>query len=139
MEVRPNFCNGRKISKTFNRLVDRIQAGQTESEAFGNTGIELIQAAEVSIDIFRKFILHNCSLALQLHGRCFVASTFYHEVTGSKANSRSPAFQKVLEKLLDLYLVNLVLKHLNEIIRVGHEHIFHITFYDYLLYIYFYR
>lgn len=54
MEVRPDSCNGRKISKTFNRLLDRMQAGQTESEAFGNTGIELIQASEVSFDIFSK-------------------------------------------------------------------------------------
>ncbi|XP_075166874.1 acyl-coenzyme A oxidase 1-like [Haematobia irritans] len=77
----------------------RLQAGQSQGEAANNTGVELVQAAE-------------------LYGRCFIANTFLDEVTGSTSKNRNSAMNKVLENILELYLVNLALINMSEIMRV---------------------
>ncbi|XP_013116938.2 probable peroxisomal acyl-coenzyme A oxidase 1 [Stomoxys calcitrans] len=88
-----------KISIAYENLTARRKAGQTEGEAANNTGIELTQAAE-------------------LHGICFVVSTFFEEVKGPNSEKRSPALNKVLEDLLELFLVSTALKYMHEILRV---------------------
>ncbi|XP_075167181.1 acyl-coenzyme A oxidase 1-like [Haematobia irritans] len=90
---------GNKARRAMENFTERIKAGQTLGEAFNNTGIELTQAAE-------------------LYGRCFIASTFFEEVTGPSSKSRHPHLNAVLKTLLELYLVNLVLGHMNEILRI---------------------
>ncbi|XP_005182178.1 probable peroxisomal acyl-coenzyme A oxidase 1 [Musca domestica] len=94
------IATAHKIRITFENLTARLKAGQTEAEAANNTGIEYTQAAE-------------------LHGTCFVAATFLEEVTGPNAKNRSPALNKVLENLLELFLVNTALKYMHEILRVA--------------------
>ncbi|XP_053963764.1 probable peroxisomal acyl-coenzyme A oxidase 1 [Anastrepha ludens] len=79
-------------------LTKRVAAGQTKEEAANNTGIELTQAAE-------------------LHGRQFVASVILQYVTGAESNQRSKALNLVLENILELYLVQTVLRHMNDILR----------------------
>lgn len=65
------------------------------------TGLELTKAAE-------------------LHGRVYVASNFYEEViNGPTKSERSPQFQKVLENLLELHLIQTFFRHLGDILRVS--------------------
>ncbi|XP_075166084.1 acyl-coenzyme A oxidase 1-like [Haematobia irritans] len=93
------MATANKIKITAENLMSRVQAGQTEAEAFNNTGIELTQAAE-------------------LHGICFVVATFIEEVVGAQSKSRSAALNKVLENLLELFLVSIALKYMHEILRI---------------------
>ncbi|XP_073845453.1 acyl-coenzyme A oxidase 1-like [Musca autumnalis] len=93
------FTSANKTRLAYENLSARLKAGQSPGEANNNTGIELCQAAE-------------------LHGVCFVTATFLGEVTGSKAQTRNPAFNKVLGNLLELFLLTNVMQHMNEILRV---------------------
>ena len=66
-----------------------------------NTGLELTKAAE-------------------LHGHAFVADTFYEEVVnGKNRRERSVEFQKVLENLLELHLLNTFFRHMGDVLRVS--------------------
>ncbi|XP_061392965.1 probable peroxisomal acyl-coenzyme A oxidase 1 [Musca vetustissima] len=77
----------------------RLKEGQSQPVAVNNTGLELTKAAE-------------------LHGRVYVASNFYEEVTnGTTKHERSPEFQKVLENLLELHLIQTFFRHLGDILR----------------------
>lgn len=63
----------------------------------------------------------------QLHGRAFVFHSFHTEITGPKSKKRSSALNRVLEQLLELYLVNVTLKNMGDILRVsslGIDHCF---------------
>ncbi|XP_075168301.1 acyl-coenzyme A oxidase 1-like [Haematobia irritans] len=93
------ICATNKIRLAFENLSARLKAGQTEGEAANNTGIELTQAAE-------------------LHGVCFVVSTFVEEVKGPNSRNRNPSLNKVLEDLLELFLISTALKYMHEILRV---------------------
>uniref|UniRef100_T1PGZ2 Acyl-CoA oxidase n=1 Tax=Musca domestica TaxID=7370 RepID=T1PGZ2_MUSDO len=77
----------------------RLKDGQSQPVAVNNTGLELTKAAE-------------------LHGRVYVASNFYEEViNGPTKSERSPQFQKVLENLLELHLIQTFFRHLGDILR----------------------
>lgn len=45
---------------------------------------------------------------------------FLAEVTGPKSKARSPTLNRVLENLLELYLVNVALNNMSDILRVVH-------------------
>lgn len=64
-------------------------------------------------------IFDNYSNIFQLHGRQFVCQTFLEQITGAKAQKRSPALNKILENVLELFLVQTVLNNLNDILRVS--------------------
>ncbi|TMW40742.1 hypothetical protein DOY81_014178 [Sarcophaga bullata] len=65
----------------FRHCNERLIQGQSQNMTVNNTGLELTKAAE-------------------LHGRAFVANSFYEEVVNGKNRSeRSVEFQKVLENL----------------------------------------
>ncbi|XP_073813980.1 acyl-coenzyme A oxidase 1-like [Musca autumnalis] len=77
----------------------RLKEGQSQPVAVNNTALELTKAAE-------------------LHGRVYVASNFYEEViNGPTKSERSPQFQKVLENLLELHLIQTFFRHLGDILR----------------------
>ncbi|XP_011193063.1 probable peroxisomal acyl-coenzyme A oxidase 1 [Zeugodacus cucurbitae] len=76
----------------------RLESGLSSPEAFNATGIELTQAAE-------------------LHGRAFVANTFFEEVTMQNSGKRSAALNNLLENLLEFYLVHTVQRHMADILR----------------------
>lgn len=85
----------------FKSYSDRLKAGQSQGVAVNNTALELSKAAE-------------------LHGRVYVASNFYEEVVNSPDKaSRSPQFQKVLENMLELHLIQTFFRHLGDILRVS--------------------
>lgn len=110
-----------KTRLAFENLTARLKAGQSQGEANNNTGIELSQAAEVGFLLQQregKLQLKNSLSLLQLHGVAFVTRTFLEEVTGAKALQRNKALNKVLENLLELFLLTNVLQYLNEILRV---------------------
>ncbi|XP_005182228.2 probable peroxisomal acyl-coenzyme A oxidase 1 isoform X1 [Musca domestica] len=88
-----------KTHQALKNIAARMEAGQTQGEAANNTGIELTQAAE-------------------LYGRSFIAANFLQEVTGINAKTRSPALNKVLENILELYLVKAALDNMNNIFRI---------------------
>ncbi|KAI8128650.1 putative peroxisomal acyl-coenzyme A oxidase 1 [Lucilia cuprina] len=92
------FTAANKTRIAFENLSQRLKAGQSEGEAANNTGIEYTQAAE-------------------LHGRSFVIASFLEEVIGPNAKLRNPALNKVLEELLELYLVHTSLRHMNDLLR----------------------
>ncbi|XP_075165722.1 acyl-coenzyme A oxidase 1-like [Haematobia irritans] len=80
----------------------RLKSGLSQSAAVSNTGLELTKAAE-------------------LHGRAYVASNFYEQViNGTNKHQRSPQFQRVLENLLELYLIQIFFRHLGDILRFVH-------------------
>uniref|UniRef100_T1PJP1 Acyl-CoA oxidase n=1 Tax=Musca domestica TaxID=7370 RepID=T1PJP1_MUSDO len=93
------FTAANKTRLAYENLTTRLKAGQSQGEANNNTGIELSQAAE-------------------LHGVAFVTRTFLEEVSGTKAQQRNKALNKVLENLLELFLLTNVLQYMNEILRV---------------------
>uniref|UniRef100_A0A0A1WQ23 Acyl-coenzyme A oxidase n=1 Tax=Zeugodacus cucurbitae TaxID=28588 RepID=A0A0A1WQ23_ZEUCU len=92
------FTATNKTRLAFEHLTKRVADGQTQEEAANNTGIELTQAAE-------------------LHGRQFVASVFLDQVIGAKSAERSKALNTVLQNILELYLVQTILRHMNDILR----------------------
>lgn len=53
----------------------------------------------------------------QLHGRQFVAATFLQQITGPKTAHLSKNAKSFLEALLELFLVQTALKHMNDILR----------------------
>ncbi|KAH8404171.1 hypothetical protein KR215_011154 [Drosophila sulfurigaster] len=92
------FAAAKKTQLAFNSLAKRVTNGVSEEVAANQTGIELTQAAE-------------------LHGRAFLFHSFLSEITGPKSKKRSSALNRVLEQLLELYLVNETLKNLSSILR----------------------
>uniref|UniRef100_W8C3Q5 Acyl-coenzyme A oxidase n=2 Tax=Ceratitis capitata TaxID=7213 RepID=W8C3Q5_CERCA len=92
------YAAANKVRLAFESMSQRLAQGQTEAEAANGTGIELTQAAE-------------------LHGRSFVAATFLAYVTGPTVSERSAALNRVLERLLELYLVHTALRHLSDILQ----------------------
>ncbi|KAL7736955.1 hypothetical protein ACLKA6_008816 [Drosophila palustris] len=92
------FAAAKKTELAFQSLSKRIANGESEEEAANHTGIELTQAAEI-------------------HGRAFVFHSFLNEIVGPKSKTRSSALNRVLEQLLELYLVNVTLKNLSDILR----------------------
>ncbi|KAH8416236.1 hypothetical protein KR222_011745, partial [Zaprionus bogoriensis] len=92
------FAAAKKVQLAFKSLSTRVANGESEEEAANHTGIELTQAAE-------------------LHGRAFVFHSFHAEITGAKSKQRSSALNRVLEQLLELYLVNVTLKSMGDILR----------------------
>ncbi|KAH8299948.1 hypothetical protein KR044_007833, partial [Drosophila immigrans] len=92
------FAAAKKTQLAFNSLAKRLANGASDEVAANQTGIELTQAAE-------------------LHGRAFLFHSFVDEITGPKSKKRSSALNRVLEQLLELYLVNETLKHLSNILR----------------------
>ncbi|XP_030557915.1 probable peroxisomal acyl-coenzyme A oxidase 1 isoform X2 [Drosophila novamexicana] len=95
------FAAANKTRIAFNSLSKRLANGESEEVASNHTGIELAQAAE-------------------LHSRAFVLHSFLSEITGPKSKARSSALNRVLEQLLELYLVNITLKNMSNILRVVH-------------------
>ncbi|XP_030557910.1 probable peroxisomal acyl-coenzyme A oxidase 1 [Drosophila novamexicana] len=89
-------------------LCNRMDKGESEKVAASHTGIELTQAAE-------------------FHARAFVFHNFLTEVTGPKSKTRTSALNRVLEQLLELYLVNVTLKHMSDILRVASLTDVHLT------------
>ncbi|XP_067631927.1 acyl-coenzyme A oxidase 1 [Eurosta solidaginis] len=92
------FAAANKTRLAFENMSKRIAEGQTEEEAANNTGIELTQAAE-------------------LHGRQFVASVILEQIAGPKSKQRSKELNQVLYNILELYMVQTVLRHMNDIQR----------------------
>ncbi|XP_053963812.1 probable peroxisomal acyl-coenzyme A oxidase 1 [Anastrepha ludens] len=92
------YAAANKVRLAFENMSQRLKQGQTEGEAANHTGIELTKAAE-------------------LHGRSFVAATFLAHVTGPEAAEHSAAFNRVLQNLLELYLVHTALRHLSDILQ----------------------
>lgn len=78
----------------------RLSKGQTEAQAANNTGLEMTQAAE-------------------LHVRAFVALNFMQQIIGESRNQRSMSLNRLLENILELYLVYTVLRHLKDVLLVG--------------------
>ncbi|EDW91247.1 probable peroxisomal acyl-coenzyme A oxidase 1 [Drosophila yakuba] len=92
------YTAAHKTRIAFENLANRMASGQSQGAAANNTGIELTRAAE-------------------LHGRQFVCQTFLEQITGAKAQKRSPALNRILENVLELFLVQTVLNNLNDILR----------------------
>ncbi|EDW72388.1 uncharacterized protein Dwil_GK20899 [Drosophila willistoni] len=92
------YAAANKTRTAFKSLSKRLSVGQTEEEAANHTGIEFTQAAE-------------------LHGRAFVFGSFVAEVTGPNAKKRSASLNRILELLLELYLVNETLKQLGHLLQ----------------------
>ncbi|KAH8401927.1 hypothetical protein KR009_008720, partial [Drosophila setifemur] len=92
------YAAANKTRLAFKSLTNRLSRGETEENAANQTGIEFTQAAE-------------------LHGRAFVLSSFTTEVTGPKSKNQSPAFNRVLENLLELYLVKETLNQMANLLR----------------------
>ncbi|EDW02146.1 probable peroxisomal acyl-coenzyme A oxidase 1 [Drosophila grimshawi] len=93
------FAAANKTRLAFQSLSKRLDKGESEEVAASHTGIELTQAAE-------------------LHGRAFIFHCFITEITGPKSKTRSPSLNRVLEQLLELYLVNMTLNNMSDILRV---------------------
>ncbi|KAH8320962.1 hypothetical protein KR067_012466, partial [Drosophila pandora] len=87
-----------KTRLAFKSLSNRLSRGESEGNAANQTGIEFTQAAE-------------------LHGRAFIFSSFTTEVTGPNSKNRSAAFNRVLENLLELYLVKETFNQLSNLLR----------------------
>ncbi|KAH8331377.1 hypothetical protein KR074_001744, partial [Drosophila pseudoananassae] len=92
------YAAANKTRLAFKSLSNRLLRGESEGTAANHTGLELTQAAE-------------------LHGRAFIFSSFTAEVTGPKSKNRSAAFNRVLENLLELYLVKETLGQLSNLLR----------------------
>ncbi|XP_068148076.1 acyl-coenzyme A oxidase 1 [Drosophila tropicalis] len=92
------FTATHKTRIAFENLAERMASGQSQAVAANNTGIEFTRAAE-------------------LHGRQFVCQIFVEQITGPKAQKRSAALNKVLENILELFLVQTVLNNLSDILR----------------------
>ncbi|XP_016990774.1 probable peroxisomal acyl-coenzyme A oxidase 1 [Drosophila rhopaloa] len=92
------YAAANKTRLAFKSLSNRLSRGETEENAANHTGIELTQAAE-------------------LHGRAFVFASFTAEVTGPKSKTRSASLNRVLENLLELYLVKETLNQMSHILR----------------------
>ncbi|XP_073844176.1 acyl-coenzyme A oxidase 1-like isoform X1 [Musca autumnalis] len=91
-------CVG-SIRVAFQSYSARLKAGQSQTVAVSSTGLELSKAAE-------------------LHGRVYVAGNFYNQVLyGADKAQRSPQFQKVLENMLELHLIQTFFRHLGDILR----------------------
>ncbi|KAH8331376.1 hypothetical protein KR074_001743 [Drosophila pseudoananassae] len=91
------YAAANKTRLAFNSLSNRISKGESEGNAANQTGIEFTYAAE-------------------LHGRAYVFSSFTTEVTGPNAKNRSPELNRVLENLLELYLVKETLNQLSNLL-----------------------
>ncbi|KAH8389957.1 hypothetical protein KR200_004728, partial [Drosophila serrata] len=92
------YTSANKTRFAFKSLSARLSRGETEENAANHTGIEFTQAAE-------------------LHGRAFVFSSFTDEVTGPKSKTRSASLNRVLENLLELYLVKETLNQMSNLLR----------------------
>uniref|UniRef100_A0A1I8NU85 Acyl-coenzyme A oxidase n=2 Tax=Stomoxys calcitrans TaxID=35570 RepID=A0A1I8NU85_STOCA len=92
------YTAAHKTRIAFESFSERMMAGQTQPEAFNNSGIELTQAAEY-------------------HGRQFVAEIFCKAITGPRSANFSPPTKAVMETLVELYLVHITLRHLSDILR----------------------
>ncbi|XP_052842138.1 LOW QUALITY PROTEIN: probable peroxisomal acyl-coenzyme A oxidase 1 [Drosophila gunungcola] len=92
------YAAANKTRVAFESLSNRLSRGETEGNAANHTGIEFTQAAE-------------------LHGRAFVFGSFTAEVTGPKSKTRSAALNRVLENLLELYLVKETLNQMGHLLR----------------------
>ncbi|XP_013101987.2 probable peroxisomal acyl-coenzyme A oxidase 1 [Stomoxys calcitrans] len=92
------YTAAHKTRVAYESFSERMRAGQTQPEAFNNSGIELTQAAEY-------------------HGRQFVAEIFCKAITGPRSSSLSPPTKAVMETLVELYLVHMTLSHLCDILR----------------------
>ncbi|XP_011207579.2 probable peroxisomal acyl-coenzyme A oxidase 1 [Bactrocera dorsalis] len=92
------YAAANQVRLAFENMAQRLKQGQTREEAANNTGLELTQAAE-------------------LHGRSFIAATFLAHVTGPAAAERSAEFNRVLQNLLELYLVHTAQRHLSAIMQ----------------------
>ncbi|EDW72389.1 uncharacterized protein Dwil_GK20900 [Drosophila willistoni] len=92
------FTATHKTRIAFENLAERIASGQSQAVAANNTGIEFTRAAD-------------------LHGRQFVCQIFVEQITGPKAQKRSASLNKVLENILELFLVQTVLNNLSDILR----------------------
>ncbi|XP_059224830.1 probable peroxisomal acyl-coenzyme A oxidase 1 [Stomoxys calcitrans] len=88
-----------KLRLAFENYLDGRNDGLSESDALSNAGIGVTQAAE-------------------LHARCFVASTFFEEITGPQSKIRSPHLNQVMENLLELFLLNTVGQQLSHVLRI---------------------
>uniref|UniRef100_T1PA23 Acyl-coenzyme A oxidase n=1 Tax=Musca domestica TaxID=7370 RepID=T1PA23_MUSDO len=92
------YTAAHKTRIAFESFSERMMAGETQPEAFNNSSIELLQAAE-------------------LHGRQFVAETFWKQITGPKTANLSKPTKAALDNLVELYLVHTALRHMNDILR----------------------
>ncbi|CAG9759255.1 unnamed protein product [Ceutorhynchus assimilis] len=84
-----------KIGLANNHINDRIRKGQAAEDAWNNTSIELVEAADI-------------------HGRTFIVQTFYETV---KRLDVSPGLRTVLNKLVELYAVTQALKLSGHLLR----------------------
>ncbi|XP_005182226.3 probable peroxisomal acyl-coenzyme A oxidase 1 [Musca domestica] len=91
-------CVG-SIRLAFQSYNARVQSAQSQTAAVNYSGLELTKAAE-------------------LHGRSYVAGNFYQQIVNSpNKHQRSPQFQKVLENMLELHLIQIFFRHLGDILR----------------------
>ncbi|XP_061392964.1 probable peroxisomal acyl-coenzyme A oxidase 1 [Musca vetustissima] len=87
------------IRLAFHSYNTHLQSCQSQTAAVNHSGLELTKAAE-------------------LHGRAYVADNFYQEVVKNpKHSQRSPQFQRVLENMLELHLLQIFFRHLGDILR----------------------
>ncbi|KAL1492606.1 hypothetical protein ABEB36_010843 [Hypothenemus hampei] len=84
-----------KIELSNNNINKRIQNGQSPEDAWNNTSIELVEAAD-------------------LHGRTFIVQTFHESVESLKV---SPQLKTVLQQLVELYAVYHALKLVGPLLR----------------------
>ncbi|XP_017061243.1 probable peroxisomal acyl-coenzyme A oxidase 1 [Drosophila ficusphila] len=92
------YAAANKTRLAFESLSKRLAKGETEPNAANHTGIEFTQAAE-------------------LHGRAFIFGSFTAEVTGPKSKNRSASLNRILENLLELYLVKETLNQMGNLLR----------------------
>ncbi|XP_075168763.1 acyl-coenzyme A oxidase 1-like [Haematobia irritans] len=92
------YAAANKTRIAFESFSERMMAGQSQGEAFNNTGIEITQAAEY-------------------HGRQFVAETFCKAILGPRLANLSKPTKAVMKTLVELYLVHITLRHLSDILR----------------------
>lgn len=87
-----------KIDLANRHINERVQKGEVYEDAWNNTSIELVAAAEI-------------------HGRTLIVETYYNTVEDWK-NNVSKELIIVLEQLLKLYAVHTALRHTGDLLRV---------------------
>lgn len=88
----------RKINLANQHINERVKKGQSYEDAWNDTSIELVAAAE-------------------LHGRTFIVETYYNTINNLKKQT-SRELGVVLQQLLELYAVYTILRSTGDVLRV---------------------
>lgn len=86
-----------KINLANQHINERVKKGQSYEDAWNDTSIELVAAAE-------------------LHGRTFIVETFYNTINNLKKQT-SRELGVVLQQLLELYAVYTILRSTGDVLR----------------------